>query len=346
MSEKEIQSYGINALKKLASELGRIPRVDEFIIKLPMYDFSHLFGSYDYFLKAAGLHVLQNSKPEKFRYRKSMLESFNIVERSIDDLFEVNGNPSVIRVMARPDSHIEEKDEIALKLYEDFANWYKPHVDLIMGDFIGAGGVSHWDAKDLKPKRLIPEIREARKVLESFIAATPETKTRIYLTGNHEDWIEQAMIKNLPEMFDGMDELDGDVTPNLKKLLNLDKYGYDLIELNHILKIGKAHFTHGFYTGNNHPQVHLNKIKASIYYGHLHDMKNTHDSGLHGTIEAASLGCLCRVDGKFLKGKPTNWIQGFGVFEFFPDGTYSFYQVKIFNGKFSFNGKVFKYEEK
>lgn len=332
--------YLVGKLKELAHELNRVPLMHEWTIKFPRVDVYGLFGSYDGFLDAAGLNTFKNRREVKFKYKKSMLESFNLVDTDLDELFKINGDPDVIRVLARPDSHIEEKDETALRLYEDFARWYKPHVDLIMGDFIGAGGVSHWDAKDLKPKRLVPEVKEARAVLESFIAATPETKTRIYLTGNHEDWINQAMISHLPEMFDGLDDLN--LTPNLKKLLNLDAYGYELIELNHILRIGFANFTHGFYTGLNHPKTHLDKIKASIYYGHMHDMKNTHDSGINGTIEAASLGCLCRVDGKFMKSKPTNWVQGFGVFEFFKDGTYSFYQVKIFNGKFSFCGKVFK----
>ena len=334
------QTYLIGKLKILAHELNRVPLIHEWTIKYPHINIISTFGSYDGFLDAAGLNAFKNRRAMKFKYKRSMLESFHLVETDLDELFKINGNPDVIKVLARPDSHIEEKDETALRLYEDFAQWYQPHVDLIMGDFIGAGGVSHWDAKDLKPKRLVPEIKEARAVLESFVGATPNTKTRIYLTGNHEDWINQAMISHLPEMFDGLDDLN--LTPNLKKLLNLDGYGYELIELNHILRIGLANFTHGFYTGTNHPKTHLDKIKASIYYGHMHDMKNTHDCGINGTIEAASLGCLCRVDGKFMKSKPTNWVQGFGVFEFFKDGTYSFYQVKIFNGKFSFGGKVFR----
>lgn len=343
MSELDQKHYIICKLKELATELGRVPMRHELTTLLPRVNVDQLFKTYDGLLLAAGMRDLPQTKNKEkqvpFKFQKKMIESFNVTEANLDHLFMINGHPDVLRLVARPDSHIEEKDEKALLVYEKFAQWYKPHIDLIMGDFIGAGGVSHWDAKDLKPKRLVPEVKEARAVLDSFCKATPETKSRVYLKGNHEDWIDQAMIKHMPEMFDGLDDLG--LTPDLKKLLDLDAFGYELIELNHILKIGKAHFTHGLYTGNNHPKTHLDRVKASIYYGHLHDVKNTHDMSIDGMIEAASLGCLCRVDGKFMKGKPTNWVQGFGIFEFFPDGTFSRYQVRIFDGKFSFNGKVF-----
>lgn len=340
MSDKEIQSYGIQALKSLASEKGRVPRVDEFIAKLPRYDFVGVFGSFDCFLRASGLNVLQNSKPEKFKYKKTLFDSFNVAEIDLEDLFEQCGNPEVIRLVAQPDTHVQHRDVRAVQLFVDFLEWYNPHAHIIMGDFLDAEGISHWPSDELKPREFIPEVVEARELIRTIIDKTPNTKLRVYLGGNHEDWIRQAMVAKLPTLFNGLKELG--LMPDLEALLDLKKFGYDLIEMNHLFKIGKANFTHGLYTGNWHPKKHLDVIKGNIYYGHLHDVMSYHQPTMNGMIEAASLGCLCRLDAKFTKGKPTNWVHGFGVFEFFRDGTYSFNQIKILDGKFSFNGKVFK----
>lgn len=339
MSDIEVRHYGITALKQLSSSLNRVPRADEFIQRLPRYDYVGIFGSYEGFLMAAGLHVLQNKNTEKFKYKKTLFDSFNISEINLDQLFEECGNPDVIKLIAQPDTHVENRDKIAVNVFLKFIEWYNPHAHIIMGDFIDAEGISHWPPDELKPREFIPEVIEARELIESIISKTPNAKLRVYLGGNHEDWIRQAMIAKLPTLFNGLKDLG--LMPDLEALLDLKKYGYDLIEMNHLFKIGKANFTHGLYTGNGHAKKHLDVIKGNIYYGHLHDVMSYHQPTMNGMIEAASLGCLCRLDAKFTKGKPTNWVHGFGVFEFFRDGTYSFNQIKILNGKFSFNGKIF-----
>ena len=42
-----------------------------------------------------------------------------------------------------------------------------------------------------------------------------------------------------------------------------------------------------------------------------------------------------------MKGKPTNWVHAFGVFEFFRDGSYTFICPRIIDGRMSIMGKVF-----
>ena len=128
---------------------------------------------------------------------------------------------------------------------------------------------------------------------------------------------------------------------SIKSLLGLPKFGYDLFPLNEIVQIGKAHFTHGLYIATHHAKSHLDKLKVNIFYGHLHDTQETNQTSMDGNIEASSLGCLARLDAKFLKGKPNNWVHAHGVFEFFPDGSFNWYKVKILNGRSTFNGRVF-----
>lgn len=267
------------------------------------------------------------------------LESFKIHTIDLEGLFKKNKNPSVLKMVAMPDTHVVHRDHKAISAFLDFLPWYEPHVFTIMGDFLDCEAITHWPNDELRHRDFVSEIIEARELLAEIVKKTKKCTTRIYLTGNHEDWIRQAIGMKLPEFFTGLDQLG--LVPDLKSLLELDKFNFDLIPLNDILKVGNAHFTHGYYTSSNHPKTHLDRVKASIFYGHLHDDLATHQTGINGTIEAASLGCLCRLDPKFTKGKPTNWVHGFGLFEFFKDGSYSRQQVRIVDGKFSFAGKIF-----
>lgn len=52
---KEQQSYCVQTLKRLASDLGRIPLISEFNKELPRINVDELFGSYDNLIRAAGL---------------------------------------------------------------------------------------------------------------------------------------------------------------------------------------------------------------------------------------------------------------------------------------------------
>ncbi len=332
------------ALKDMALELGRTPTRDEFITRASRRSVDMMFGGFAQLVQASGLDapIRNKVKPTaaslKFKFIKRQVESFNIHEIDIEPLIAELGRP--LRVIAMPDTHVKNRDKVAIKVFLQFCEWYDPDVFIIMGDFLDAEGISHWPSDSLSPKRFMPEILEARALLEEISRATPNTKIRIFLEGNHEDWLRQAMVSKLPELFDGMDELG--LVPDIKALLDLNRFGYDFFKMNDIVKLGKSHFTHGLYIGSNHAKKHLDALKANIYYGHAHDINTAHQPSIDGFIEAASLGCLCRLDAPFLKGKPNNWVHAFGIFEYRDEGKYSFYTPRIFNGEFSFGGRLFK----
>jgi len=331
-------------LKRVAELKGSLPNKHDYTVygDHSIDDVMRVWPTFNDALKAAGIlgtELAKEHKAQKFKYKRTVVESFKINEIDLADMFARAGNPSSLKVVVQPDTHVKNRDHNAVRIFLDFLFWYKPHAHIILGDFLDAEGISHWPSDSMDPKRLVPEVIEARQLLKEIVLRTPDCKTRLYLSGNHEDWLRQAMVAKLPELFDGLDELG--IELSIKKLLNLDEFGYDLIELNELLKVGKAYFTHGLYVGSNHAKKHLDVIKGNIYYGHLHDILSTHQPSINGFIEAVSLGCLCRLDAPFMKGKPTNWVHAFGVFEFFPDGTYSFYLPRIFGGRLSFNGMVF-----
>lgn len=345
----------IVAVKELHAELGRSPKRDEFVAKAkianPVHQLNlHFQGSFLKLLTAAGLDKItvdkKKSRDEKLlkKYvalcaKTEKIQGFFRQTLNLDELFERAGNPEVLKLSAQPDTHGKYRDEKAYRCYLKFLEYYKPDIHMIMGDYADCEGLSHWPESSLEPRRIVPEMKLIREMLAETVAATPSCSTRIFLKGNHEDWIDQALTK-FPELFDGLAELDIEIS--VKSLMALEKFGYQLFPMNHLVQIGKAHYTHGWYLGSGHARKHLAQLGCNLFYGHAHDMDEANDTNIHGSIEAASLGCLSRLDAKFLKGKKNNWCHAHGTFEFFRDGTYFFNKHRIFDGKMSYNGRVFE----
>ncbi len=343
MSDVEQKHYVICKLKELATELGRVPMRHELEKLLPRVNIDLLFGTYDGIMLAAGFRELpqikeKQEKQKKFKYLKSQIESFKVNEIDLPSLFAKFKNPTILKSVAQPDTHMKHRDKAALETMLNFCEWYQPHLWIIGGDLMDCADISHWPIDSLNPRQFIPEVKETREFLDEAKRRCPNTEF-IYICGNHEDWIRQAMVAKMPEFFNGLDELG--LSPNLEALLELDKRGIELFPVNELVKIGKAHFTHGLFAGNNHPKKHLDTIKGNIYYFHTHDVLSTHQPSINGFIEAQSLGCLCKLDAPFLRGKPNNWAHAFGNHEFRIDGSYSFHKMLIFNGKLSYAGKTF-----
>lgn len=349
----KLDQHGLHViLKREAETLGRSPTRLELLKHPGTATALRAFYSDNYskLLEAVGLEVYHNRKNKivnepllikkyvSLCAKKEQIQGFFRHTLDLSELFKRAGNPAILKMSAMPDTHCKYRDHSAVRAYMKFLKYFAPDVHLILGDFADCEGISHWPSDSLEPRRLIPEMKEARQLLGEIVEATPTATTRIFLEGNHENWIQQAFTR-MPELFDGLEDLG--IELNLKTLLALEKYGYELFPLNHIVTIGKANFTHGIYTGPGHPKKHLSVFKDNMYYGHLHDVSESNETSMNGSVHAASLGCLCKLDAKFLKGKPNNWVHASGVFEFFPDGSYNFYKPLIYSGRMAFNGQIF-----
>lgn len=359
MTQESLQHELISAVKNLAIELGRTPTHVEFESRIigGQYRIGKAFGTFTGLLQAAGLDTYsdrrsggkqlpgQRSDAKLIRQYKALcskreqIQGFFRSTLDLSEMFSRAGNPPILRLSVQGDTHAKFVDRPAFNSYLSFLRFWKPHAHLIIGDFADCEGLSHWPEESLEPRRIVPEMKIARGLLQELVDSTPEASTRIFLEGNHENWIAQAFTK-MPELFDGLAELDIEIS--VQSLLGLKKYGYDFFPLNEIVKIGNANFTHGIYTGQHHAKKHLDVFKESIYYGHIHDVQEFNDTSMDGHLEAACVACLCRLDAKFLKGKPNKWVHGHRAFEFFPDGSYNSYNLRIFNGRTAYMGKVFE----
>jgi len=279
-------------------------------------------------------------KGKAFKPTPSKFERFAQHEADLGQMFSdacLNGS-QVYKMVVMPDTHVPEHDRKAVSTFVEFLHDYKPDGFMHIGDMLEMEPVSHWNPLHPYPRRLVPQVKEARYIFEEIDNALgPDCLFKRFFVGNHEDWLDQYLVKQIPEVYDGLEELG--LGMKIKDLLGIREFGYKEIPVNEILKIGDAHFIHGFCTGLHHALAHLRMFGCNIYYGHLHDVQQHSTSNVRGLHEAQSLGCLRDLNARFLKGKPNNWVHAFGIFEFNRDGTYTKYVPTMIDGKFNFNGK-------
>jgi len=116
--------------------------------------------------------------------------------------------------------------------------------------------------------------------------------------------------------------------------------------------ISKKNITREYYKGKkwcvnvkNGTLVVRRNERATITQN-THDIQNfTKFNYKQRPIIGSSMGCLCGLDPEWRKGRPNRWVNGFGVFYFFKNGNFTFYNPIIIDGKFIWNGKIFKGEK-
>jgi len=286
--------------------------------------------------------ILPRSTPRFPKYKAPRLENFTVHDTNVRELFKLAKlkDSEILRVVVQPDLHFPEHDQAALNAFLKFVEWYKPHGYVNLGDFLEMESVSHWPAKNPKPRRLVPEIKGARKLLVDIDKALgPQCIYKRFLIGNHEDFLDQLLILRISEIYDGIEEIG--VGLRIQDLLGLKDLGYRVVPLNEILRLGDLHYIHGYYTYKYHAAKHLDVFGVNLCYGHGHDTQLYSGVSVKGVHEAFSIGCLRSLNASFMKGKPNNWVLAFGIVEYRIDGTYTKYVPIIIDGKFSFNGIIF-----
>src|SRR5216117_108768 len=109
--------------------------------------------------------------PKVPKYKAPKLENFTVHESaSLRELFKLAKlkEDDIFRVLVQPDTHVPEHDVAAVNAFLQFAEWYKPHGYINIGDFLEMESVSHWDAKNPKPRRLVPEVKVAKDLLQKI----------------------------------------------------------------------------------------------------------------------------------------------------------------------------------
>ena len=237
------------------------------------------------------------------------------------------------KVIILPDVHMTDicpKDYLPVK---KFIKQFKPDEIILLGDFMDVSSLSAWDydkKRLMEGKRFKKELDRSNKELDFL---QQYTKKIIYLEGNHEDRINRYLDKN-PEM-EGLIEVEEHLELRSRKI--------KFIKMNDLYKLGDMYFTHGMYTNLHHARKHLQTLGCNICYGHQHSTQTAmQNMAMQKPYMAYALGTLGDKKPDYLKNRPGNWINQFGIFYWNEsNGHFNLYPVNVIKGKFLWNGKSY-----
>ncbi len=234
------------------------------------------------------------------------------------------------------DIHFPYHNIESLNAVEKFMKDYKWDYLIYGGDQMHFDSISHWKKdkqRQIEGKRLIKEYKGfQRDILNKHCQIVGDKCKKVYILGNHEDWVKDAID------YDPSKEGYYEVENNLK----LDKF--EIVPFGKIYQLGKLRIMHGFYTAKYHAHKTVADFTRSVMYGHCHtfqtftkvtpqDVKDFHTG--------YSVGCLCDMNPDYLDGRPNAWVNGFAIVYLMPDNSYNVYMVSIVNGRFVWNGKLY-----
>ena len=230
--------------------------------------------------------------------------------------------------------HIPYQDDKTLAAVEQYMSEHKWDEYVNIGDFMDFDCLSVFNKemlRNLEMRRINLDYILANKILDrhqAIIRKKNKNAKFTLLEGNHEYRVETLVDKD--PRFEGLIEVE--------KNLNLKERGFTWIRSwseGKLYKIGKMYFSHGLYCNQYHAKKMCDNFGVSIYYGHTHDIMSIpkYNRAKEKVLEGHSMGCLC-MDQSYMRGRPSNWQQGFGVAYVYPNGYYNFYMIRIFNGKF------------
>jgi hypothetical protein len=247
-----------------------------------------------------------------------------------------------------PDIHVPKHDAETLAAVEAFIG------DTYLDYYINLGDFMDWPFLHVKTKEKLREVEGERlmshydvanEILDRHVKACRRKNPNcemVILEGNHDYRIEV--------LIDANPVLEGLFEP--ERILEFARRGIKYVKShskNELFNVGKAFFHHGLYTNKYHAAKMASVFDVPIFYGHLHDTQEYSEikQGADKTIAAQSLGCLCKYEQDYLRGRPTRWQQAFGFFWFFPDGYFQHAVIKIFKNKFvgPTNGKLYDGKE-
>lgn len=243
------------------------------------------------------------------------------------------------RVLVLPDIHLRPacngvpsgEDTETLAAVLRYASRYKWDEVIQIGDLLDFDCISSHNANKLKlveGKRIQKDYDHAARFLDTWQRATPGAQWTI-LEGNHDERIERYIETN-PVLEGSLEMADR---------LRFKDRGIRWVRYwtkGELYSVGNAHFAHGLYCNKYHAERHASDYGVAIFYGHTHDVQEMPKTlrGSDKTIIGQSLGCLCRYNQPYMKGRPSKWQQAFGVFHFQLDGFFNHYVVRVFNHRF------------
>ena len=253
------------------------------------------------------------------------------------------------KILLLPDIHYPYQNKPSIRAVSRFIKWFRPKAVALTGDSMDMASLSWWEKhrgnkKYFEGKRLMKEYWGFDgDILTPLEKLLPRNTERIYMKGNHEYRVEE-MINTTPQL-DGLIGLEEgihlrqrgwEVTPYFYK----DKNGNTKIGT---VQFGKLVVMHGIYTNKYNAAKTASIMHKSVAYCHTHSVQMFTQSSMNADDLhiAVSIGCLANKAPDYLKGKPNNWVNAFGILYVWDGGNFNLYVPIITNGHFVYAGKKF-----
>jgi hypothetical protein len=245
---------------------------------------------------------------------------------------------AIKRALSLFDIHHPHADMPTLSAALDFMGRERVDIGILGGDNLDCGSISH----HTKGKPLLRPRGQMKRDLDTFEkhVLTPFEKRlhkdaeRVWLTGNHEDWAAQ-LIEEQPELEGLLD---------FPAYLNLEQRGWVVKPQGGHYQYGHLKYLHGdvLTGGPNAASKALDIYVESVVFGHFHTSASATKMLPHSSKykwQAWSMPCVGKLDASYLKKRPTGWLNGFGITEFYGKGFFNHFPVTVFNGRFAYGGK-------
>jgi hypothetical protein len=242
--------------------------------------------------------------------------------------------------------------DIALQIAQDYAF----DTEVILGDLMD---LADWSNKFARTPNFYwttqPAAIEAKWWLTQFRMADPGARMSL-LEGNHEQRMPKQLLEHLKEAYGlrSVDALDLPPLMTIPRILALHELDIEWIE---DFPNGQV-WINDWIVCEHGPLVRtksgatvsalIQEIQETHIIGHNHRVesasKTLHTRKGQRTVEAWSMGCLCRVDG-VVPGKKArqNWQQAIGIVDYYPNRSeHQVMAVKINGGKALYGGKLYE----
>jgi hypothetical protein len=239
------------------------------------------------------------------------------------------------------DLHFPQHHEPSVNALLEFLKVNRPKIKGFLwgGDQLDLGCVSHHN----KSKSRLRTRGGLKSDLDGFDALLtriekllPRDAEKIFLTGNHEVWISEDLLDEMPE-------LEGMIS--IESYLRLKERGWKVVPQGGFHKVGHLYCIHGDSVGGGQNAA---KKAAEVYsgcsvvLGHHHTLQQwTKASPAHSEDRwiATVLPTLGTTAPAYGRGRANTHLNGFGLVELRRDKSFNLYPIVITKGEFSFSGR-------
>ena len=238
------------------------------------------------------------------------------------------------------DIHYPAYDRSTFECALDFIRHNRISGVVLLGDQFDNAEISHHNSgKPLfKPTGSYAQNTQRfdDEILKPLEALLPKNAQRVWVIGNHDAW-ESELVEAMPQLQGAVER------PNL---LSLSERRWKVIPLGASFQHGQLNYIHGeSLSGMYHAKKAVETYCDNVVYGHFHTLTTQVKVLPHDAKSKWIATCLPIVgytNPQYLRNKPTAWLNGFGIVEYYGNqGYFDLYTVVVSGGQCAYGGRTY-----